>query len=179
MVAIKNIMRTKVITTDPNTSLYRISQILSNNKIGSVIIVDKKRPVGIVTERDIVLAVAHKKNLEKTKFKDLKKKPLVSVSPSDDLLAVTRKMVKHGFKRLPVVDGGRLIGVVSEKEVLLTAPELIEVLSEKLKERLERVAKPEEEISGVCENCGDYSDDLQHTQGRWYCEDCRDEESED
>lgn len=178
MVSIKNLMKAKAVTTDPNTSLYRVSQILSNNKIGSVIIVDKKKPVGIVTERDIVLAAAQKKNLEKTKAKDLKKRPLVTVSPSDDLLDVTRKMVKHGFKRLPVVDRGHLVGVISEKEILLAAPELIEVLSEKLKERLDKVANPDGEISGLCENCGDYSEDLQHTQGRWYCEDCRNDEGE-
>ena len=99
MVAIKNIMRTKVVTVDPNTSLYKISKILSNNQIGSVIVVDKKSPVRLVTERDIVHALAHDKDLKKTKAKDLKKKILITASPSEDMLEVARKMVKNNFKR--------------------------------------------------------------------------------
>ncbi len=178
MVAIRNIMRTKVVTVDPNASLYTISKILSNNQIGSVVVLDKKKPVRLVTEKDIVHALAHDKDLKKTKAKDLKKKPLVSANSSEDMLAVARKMVKSGVKRLPVIDGGRLVGIVSEKEILLAAPELIEVLSEKLKSRLDRVAEPTEAISGLCEKCGDYSDDLRHAEGRWLCEDCRNEEGE-
>src|SRR3989344_2673145 len=179
MVSVKNVMRAKVVTADPNTSLYKISKILSNNQIGSVVIIDKKKPVGIVTERDVVLAVASKKNLEKIKVKDLKKKALVYLQPSEDLLEAARKMTKNGFKRLPVVDKGKLVGILTEKEVLLTAPELIDVLAEKLRDRVERIADTSEAISGACEKYGDYSDDLRHEEGRWYCEDCRNEEGEE
>ena len=179
MVAIRNIMRTKVITVSPSASLYTISKILSNNRIGSVVVVDRKKPVRLITESDIVHALAHDKDLKKTKANDLKKKPLVSAHPSEDLLEVARKMIKSGVKRLPIIDSsGKLVGIVSEKEILLAAPELIEVLSEKLKSRLDRVADTGQEISGLCENCGSYSDDLEHTQGRWFCEDCRNEEKD-
>lgn len=165
-------MRKNVVTAPEETSLYKISKKLSNNKVGSVVITKSKQVVGIVTERDIVEAVASKKNLEKLKARDLKKKKIVTAAPSEDLLEVTRKMVKEGVKRLPVLDKGKLIGIITDKEVLTTAPELIEILSEKLKARIDNVAETDEKISGICEECGNYSDRLTHEEGKWYCEDC-------
>jgi len=53
------------------------------------------------------------------------------------------------------------------------SPELINVLSEKLKMRVDAVANPDQEISGICERCEAYSDNLKNIGGRWLCEDCR------
>jgi ribosomal protein L37AE/L43A len=50
---------------------------------------------------------------------------------------------------------------------------MIEVLSEKLRARVEMVASPDERISGMCEECDDYSDDLRNVVGRWVCKQCR------
>ena len=70
-----------------------------------------------------------------------------------------------------MVENGKLRGIVSTKEVLLVSPELIEILSERLKSRMDRVANPEEKISGMCESCDSYSDELRHVNGNWICPD--------
>ena len=91
---------------------------------------------------------------------------------------IAKKMIKNGIKRMPVVDDkNNLVGIVSDKEILLISPELIEILSEKIKMRVESVAKPEEVISGICEECGEYSDELTNIDGRWICPECRDKYS--
>ncbi len=172
MVKVKEIMKKSVITIDPNLTLSDAAKIMTNNRVGSVVILNKMRPVGIVTSEDIVGAVAKGLN-KKTKIKDLPKKKLISASPDEDILKVTKIMVRNGIKRLPVIKNGKLLGIVSDKEILLVSPELIDILSEKLKTRVDLVARPDQEISGICENCESYSDNLKNVSGRWICESCR------
>jgi len=173
MIKVKDIMRSYVIVTDKNTTIDEIAKIMTKNRIGSVIIVDdKQRPIGIVTDSDIIGAIANDMDPKKTKAYSILSKRFITTGPNEDVLKVTKKMIKNGIKRLPVIDKGRLIGIVSDKEILLTAPEMIEILSEKLKARVERISNPIGSISGICENCGGYSDNLKEENGKWVCEDC-------
>lgn len=175
MVKIREIMKRNVITIDPDLSVSDAAKIMTNNRIGSVIVIDKNmRPIDIVTDDDIVGLIAAGKNPKKVKIKDIPtRRKLVRASPDDDVLKVTRRMIKSGVKRIPVIKDGKLQGIVSDKEILLTAPELLEIMSEKLMARVDRVAQPDQVISGICENCEAYSDELRSIGGRWLCEDCR------
>ena len=179
MVQIKALMKKSVVTVDPAKTISDVARIMANNRIGSVVILRGGKPVGIVTREDIVKVVAHGKDVKKVKVSDLKQSNFVTAKPTDDLLSVVRLMVKEGVKRVPVIDNGKLAGILTDKEVLIAAPEMIEVLSEKLRGRVDEVSEPSETIPGLCENCGDFSEDLRHTQGRWYCEDCRNDEGEE
>ncbi|MBU0898435.1 MAG: CBS domain-containing protein [Nanoarchaeota archaeon] len=175
MVKIKDIMKKYVVTVNPELTLSDAAKIMTNNRIGSVVVTQKNKPIGIVTNEDIVKVVAEGRSPKNVKISDMKPvRKLVTVAPEDDMLKVTRMMIKKGVKRLPVLKDGKLVGIVSEKEILLVSPELINILSEKLKDRVERVAKPTEIISGICETCESYSDDLKNIAGRWICETCRD-----
>jgi len=174
MVKIKEIMKRHVITVDPNTNISDVSKIMTNNRIGSVIVMKSGKPIGIITDDDIVGIVAKGLNPKKVKIKDIKAtKRFITTSPEDDLLKVTKKMIKSGVKRIPVIKDGKLQGIVSDKEILTVSPELINVLSERLKARVAAVAQPDTEISGICERCEAYSDSLRNISGRWWCEDCR------
>ena len=176
MVKVKDIMKKRVITVDSDVSISDVAKIMTNNRIGSVIVMKKLKPVGIVTDDDIVGVIAQGKNPKKVKVRNLPqtKKKFVTATPNEDVLKITRRMIRNGVKRIPVLSGGKLIGIVSDKEILLTAPELIDVISEKLKMRVGMVARPDETISGICETCESYSDELKCIGGRWICEDCRD-----
>jgi len=176
MVKVSQIMKKYVVTVEPDLSMSDAAKIMSNNRIGSVIIMKAKKPVGIVTTEDITSIVAKGMDPKKMKISDLKRKRFITASPDDGILEISRMMVRSGVKRIPIIDKGKLVGIVSDKEILATSPELIDILSEKLKARMERVAKPDEMISGICEECGSYSDELENTGGRWVCEDCRDGE---
>ncbi len=175
MVKVKEIMKRNVITVDPNLTVSDAAKIMTNNRIGSVIVIDKKmKPVDIVTDDDIVGLIAAGGNPKKVKIKDIPtRRKLISASPEEDILKVTKLMIKTGIKRVPVIKDGKLQGIVSDKEILLTAPELLEIMSEKLRTRVDRVTQPDQVISGICENCEAYSDELKNIGGRWLCEDCR------
>jgi len=174
MPKVSEIMKKNVVTVEPGMAISDVAKIMTNNRIGSVIVVDSKtKPIGIVTDDDIVGLIAAGKNPSRVKVRDLKKKKLISVDPGEDILRVARIMIKSGYKRMPVIKDGKLQGIVSDKEILLVSPEMIEVLSEKLRARVEAVAQPDERISGMCEDCDEYSDDLRNTAGRWLCRECR------
>jgi len=175
VVKVKEIMKKNVITADPDLSLADVAKIMTNNRVGSVIVLRNNKPVGIVTDSDIVTAVAEGKSPKKVKIRDLPKrrKGFVFTGPNESCMDVTKSMIKSGVKRIPVIEKGRLMGMISDKEILLLSPELINILSEKLKIRVDRVADPSREISGICENCGEYSDHLVNVGGRWLCEECK------
>jgi len=179
---VKEIMRKNVITVDEDTTVSTISKIMTNNRIGSVIVVVNQKPIGIITNDDIVDVVAKNMDPKQVLAKDLlknKKRPFITASPDENILEVSKKMVKNGIKRIPVVENDKLVGIISDKEILTVSPELIEILSEKMKLKISFVAKPEETISGMCEECDEYSDNLQYVNGRWLCEECREETSEE
>jgi len=175
MVKVKDVMKRNVITADPGLSVSDIAKIMTNNRVGSVVMLNKDKPVGIITDSDIVTVVARGMNPKKVKAKDVpkKRKGFVYAGPNESIMTVTKKMIKNGVKRIPVIEKGKLLGMVSDKEMLLVSPELINILSEKLKIRVDMVANPTREISGICENCESYSDHLVNIDGRWLCESCR------
>jgi len=177
---VEKVMKKHVVTVEPDATMSKVSKILTNNRIGSVVILDnKKNPMGMVTTNDIVTLVSREEDLKKIKVGEYwkkRKRPFVYVKPDDGINSIAKKMIKMGLKRFPVIEDGKLKGIISTKEIILVAPEMLELLSEKLKAKVERVANPEEIISGVCENCGEYSDELKNVNGRWYCPVCRDQE---
>lgn len=170
---VKSIMKTRVITADPGINISDAAKIMTNNRIGSLIIMRNKKPVGILTDDDIVGVVARGGNPKSVRIGDLPvKKKFITASPEESIMEVTKKMIKNGIKRIPVIKDGKLMGIVSDKEILLVSPELLDVLSEKLKMRVESVAIPDQIISGICESCGEYSDSLRNVSGSWICDDC-------
>lgn len=175
MVKIKEVMKRHVITGDKNVDISTIAKIMTNNKIGSVVVIENEKPVDIITTEDIVWVVANGFDTKKTTVKDVlkrKKRGLIFANSDDNLLDVVRKMVKTGVKRVPVLENGKLVGIVSDKEILVVSPELIEILSEKLKSRIEESINIEKTIAGICEKCGQYSDELKYIDSIWICEEC-------
>jgi CBS domain-containing protein len=174
MVKVKEVMKSYVVTIAPSAALEEVAKIMSSNKIGSVVVVDNGRPTGIITDSDVVAAAAGRKDLRKTKVSSLSLRRLITTAPEEDLMKAARVMVKDGIKRLPVVDKGKLVGILTDKEVLSSTPEMIEILSERLKARCGvPLADSSQTISGICEDCEGYSDDLKQVNDQWLCEDCR------
>jgi len=86
--------------------------------VGSVVVVDRAgRPVGIVTERDVVRFLAQEVDF-KTPLGQVARKGLVTASPDDSVLSAAVKMVENNIRHMPVVEGERLVGVISIRDVL-------------------------------------------------------------
>ena len=184
MVKVKEVMKKRVITIALDKTVADAARIMTNNRVGSLVVVDKHdKPKDIVTESDVTTVVAKGINPNKLKVSGLKSKklkkrhhPLITVKPDDNVLKVAKLMVKKGVKRVPVLDKGKLKGIIADKEILIISPELIEIMSENLKSRVNAVARPTQTISGMCEDCGAYSDELKQVGEQWICSECSSDE---
>ena len=176
---VKDVMSSPVVTLDEDATSNKVADLMDENELGCVIITNKKgQPVGIITERDLVTRVLAK-NLkpDAVKAKEIMTSPLVTIEPEATISEAARRMSRLNIRRLGVIYKGNLVGVVSSKDILGVMPELIEIIQERT--RIEDAAEEEtaetEEtsISGYCDRCGVFSENLRDVNGQNLCEDCR------
>ena len=128
---VEDVMIREVITVDENVTVKEAADIMNKFEIGCLIAVKKGKAVGIITERDILKrVVAEVKDTNKTKVKDVMSSPLVVVEPSTDLEEAVKLMFQMKIKKLPVVDGKRLVGLVSLTDIARFQPQMIKILKQ-------------------------------------------------
>jgi CBS domain-containing protein len=176
---VKDVMSSPAITVTENTSVNKASQLMSEGKVGCIIVTNKSgKALGIITESDLVTRVLAK-NLTPSKLtaKEVMSTPLITVGPDETLTETARRMSKLDVRRMGVVYRGDLVGIISSKDILAVTPELLENMQEKA--RIERETEAEEGSSeeppqaGYCEQCGSWCEDLEEVEGTYLCEDCR------
>jgi signal-transduction protein with cAMP-binding, CBS, and nucleotidyltransferase domain len=103
-------------------SIFMISNLMKERKVSSIIIShqdDQNYPVGIITERDIVRRViSNNKDPNHTKATEIMSKPLITIEANTYVYDVTVKMVKNKIRRLPVVEGKTLSGIVTITDII-------------------------------------------------------------
>jgi len=176
---VKDVMSSPVVTLGEDATSNKVANIMNENDLGCVIVTSKTgKPVGIITERDLVIRVLAK-NLkpDAVKAKEIMTTPLVTIEPEATISEAARRMSRLNIRRLGVVYKGNLVGLVSSKDILGVMPELIEIIQERT--RIEGAAEAEETeeeekpLSGYCDRCGVYSENLKDVNGQNLCEDCR------
>lgn len=116
---VKNVMAKVVITVDKDSSVYEAAKIMSEKGIGSIMVTDDGKPVGIATERDILQRVVAKRlDASKVKMKDIMSKPLITVNGSMPIINAIRIMEKNKVRRLLVMERGKLVGIVTQRDLL-------------------------------------------------------------
>jgi len=177
-IEVRDAMITRVVTARPNQTVLDASKIMKEEDVGSVIICEGNKPVGIVTREDIVNKItAEDKLASKVLLKEIMAKDLVTCAPDTDISEVARLMSKYQYERIPVVLLGKLVGIISAREVAKIAPAALEVMTEHL--RIEEPFQIQEETnSGECELCGNYSEELHNVNDRWVCDSCKEEAGE-
>lgn len=119
---VKRILATKgtgVITILPEASIQQAVAKLAEHRIGSLVVVDAQGElVGIISERDVVWGTAADPNLFERRVVDLMTRDVVVGMPQDDVMAVAHIMTERRIRHLPIVDAGKLIGIVSIGDVL-------------------------------------------------------------
>ncbi|MCW1306397.1 MAG: CBS domain-containing protein, partial [Candidatus Nanoarchaeia archaeon] len=109
------------------------------------------------------------------KVKDVMTTELITVGPELDLFEIAKIMNSREVRRLPVCDGDKLLGLVTEKDILKFAPSLIYILTEKMKLRGPKNLSSksrEYRYTGACEICGNFSENLREKRGMLICEFC-------
>jgi CBS domain-containing protein len=178
-VLVRDIMNSPVVSASPGDTVRDIAKKMKEEKIGSIVIMDKDKPVGIVTDWDIVSNGLTKDVLpSQIKAKDVMQ-DIHTIEGEESITEAARQLRKHSIKRLGVVYKKRLVGIISSSDVIAVTPDLVDVVSEKsaiIRGEL-GIARPAGKVSGYCDECGEWSDLLQHDEGTFICEVCRGESS--
>jgi len=177
---VKDVMSSPVVTTDEEAPSNHVANLMQENDLGCVIVTNKAgKPLGIITERDLVLRVLAK-NLTPASVtaKEIMTTPLVTIEPEATINDAARRMSRLDIRRLGVLYKDNLVGIISSKDILNVMPELIEIIQERTRiegggggEETEEVE--EAPLSGYCDRCGVYSENLKDANGQNLCEDCR------
>jgi CBS domain-containing protein len=115
---LREIMRTDVIDVEPAETLQAAAQAMKEGKISSVLVTEDGYLIGILTERDVVKAVAEGIDTEVTHIRDYMTSAPTAATPDTSVEEAAQIMLEHGFRHLPVVDGEReLKGVVSIRDL--------------------------------------------------------------
>ena len=112
MPSVKDFMTKDIITINIQKTILAAAMLMSEKMVGCVIITDDKMPVGIATERDFVRRVAAKNLPLDSKILEIMSKPLVTIVSDSSLREAARLMLKNKIRRLPVVEGNKLIGLI-------------------------------------------------------------------
>jgi CBS domain-containing protein len=116
---VKNVMASPVITIDKNGSVHEVAKIMTEKGIGCIVVTDKDAPVGMATERDILRRVVAKGlDASNVKMKDIMSKPLITINGSMPIINAIRVMEKNNVRRLLVVEKRKLIGIVTQRDLL-------------------------------------------------------------
>jgi len=180
---VSDIMTREPITISPDANLLECAKRMVQKKTGSLLLVEKKKLVGIISRQDILWALVKqsKDELSKIKAKDISPKKIAVIKPSATMDEALKKMKDSKFERLPVIDNNELVGIITIKDILSFHPEVypeIEELAgireESRKLKFIRKAKEMGETSheGVCEECGNH-DILYRVNGALICESCK------
>jgi CBS domain-containing protein len=115
---VRNIMKSPVVTIDPDESVRTAAQVMRDHNIGSLIVTRSGQPLGILTERDVLHAAAATPNLDSTTVSQHMTTPLVTASSNWDVTVAATEMTHRQIRHLVVVEQDRPLGVVSLRDVL-------------------------------------------------------------
>lgn len=114
-----SIMTKNVKVVRQDDSVKKAVSIMNRYTIGSVVVVNANRTVGIITERDVLRRlVAKNKNAQKTKCKDIMSKPLKTIEAEESIEDAIEMMNENGIKKLIVTRGSTLVGILSATDII-------------------------------------------------------------
>lgn len=118
MGTLADIVKPTFITVAPEDTLGEVAEQMNSQNVGSVIVKDHGRLIGILTERDMLRAMAARVHTSDARVRQFMTPDPITAPPDLDLEAAAQVMLDNGFRHLPVVDGSNVIGVVSLRRVM-------------------------------------------------------------
>ena len=174
-VKVEDVMSSPVITVKDTDSVLAAAKLMKKEEIGCVVVVDKTgKPKGLITERDIVRRVSALDLLpSKIVVAKSMTKPPATIEASANVTDAAKKMREMKIRRLIVLQGAKLTGIITSNDIVDITPALIDVMAEKSQiAPVERRPKEAAPLSGYCDRCGSWADELKSHDGQFLCDDC-------
>jgi CBS domain-containing protein len=115
---VRAVMSAPVIQVAPDATVAQALRTMIDRDIGSVVVAEGESAIGIFTERDLTRRILDDSSLLDRKVDEVMSSPVTTVGPDDEVVFVFRLMNEKGIRRLPVVQDGRLVGIVTERDLL-------------------------------------------------------------
>jgi CBS domain-containing protein len=115
---VESLCSNNLITAEVTDTLVEAAQKMARNHVGALAVLDEGTLVGMLSEADLVAAVAEEASLEVTAVDEYMTADAITVVPGDDAGIAAQRMVEHGIGHLPVMDAGSAIGMVSKGDLL-------------------------------------------------------------
>ena len=181
-ILVVDVMTREPISAKPGDTLAECAKKMVRKKVGSLLLVENKKLVGFISQKDILWALIKKSKTDLSKIRaiDLSPKKIAVIRPDSSIRDAVEKMKKLQFERLPVVDKGNLVGIVTLRDIIGFHPDVYPELEEFIEireeqEKLNRIKKMKDLAvteDGVCEECGGRAS-LYRIHGMLVCESCR------
>ena len=117
MPAVREVMSTILHTVSPSTTVGEAVALMAQHRIGSTVVMDGNRLVGIFTERDTVRAISQSHDAPGHEVSSWMTSDPITVGPNEDVEKALSTMLDRGFRHLPVVQDGEVIGIVSIRDL--------------------------------------------------------------
>jgi len=116
---VKDVMVTNIITVDAGATVKKAAELMDKHDIGCLIVVSYGNPIGIITERDMLKRILlQKRDIAKARADNIMSAPLIATNPQTDIRDAVRLMNERRIKKLPVIEEGQLVGLVSLTDVM-------------------------------------------------------------
>jgi CBS domain-containing protein len=119
MVNARTIMTENVITVSENSTVVEASRLIINKKVNALLVTRGHKPIAIVTQQDLVKGSINK-NPSKVKVKSIMSKDFLVVDPNESYSNLNERVRQGKISRFPVVENGKLVGIVTETDLIQT-----------------------------------------------------------
>lgn len=134
MIYVRDVMTSRVRSVPSTATVAEAAKAMARWKIGSLVIIEGLKPVGIITEGDVSKSVA--KGIDPAKATvSIQKKRLITIDPGERLEVAAKTMASAGVKKLPVMDGEKLVGIITQTDIVNSSFELVTSLKEMVQAR--------------------------------------------
>jgi CBS domain-containing protein len=131
IVLVRDVMSKDVKVVRPDTTVKEVVATMNKFSIGSIIVVQGERPVGIITERDILRRLVEPCLAPETlTARQLMTSPVFTINETANIEETAKLMARKNVKRLPVTDNGRLVGMITYTDIVAEVPTLLSILEE-------------------------------------------------
>lgn len=168
-------MTTKPVSISKESTLTECAILMAEHKVGSLIVEHNNKISGIITDTDVVRkVVALGMDPKKMKAEDVMVKGVITILPEMDLYDALVKMNEMNIRQLPVVENGKILGLLTLKDILKIEPALFELMVDNIEVR-EEERKPIHGSRQICEACGEMVAKLYLVNGASVCMTCKKE----
>jgi CBS domain-containing protein len=134
IVLVRDVMSKEVKVVRPDTSIKEVVATMNKFSIGSIIVVQGDRPVGIITERDILRRLVEPCLAPETlTARQIMTSPVLTISETADIEETANFMARKKVKRLPVINDGKLVGIITYTDIVAKVPTMLSILEELLR----------------------------------------------